>query len=187
MSKNTYITLTEALRLAREQHPETTFNQLYYYFYRCGLKGRWPNRSKLGGRLFRPQEYRRLEVLELLAGFTPPRPKHEHIYRATCRPGEGWMRVEDIATITGAQKKRITGACSALALPGRIYGKKVWTRLDLATEYLAWRRPGFVRRHMSEQWIAERRAEMKRKNMVPPPTLRNPLYGAIYAPELIHL
>lgn len=186
-TEQTYITMQDALRLARELHPTITGAQLYYYLNKCGLKGRWPNRTKLGGRLFRPQEYRRKEVLELLRGYTPPRPKQEKIYRATQRPGEGWMKVKDLARITGAKYTRISAACGKLAIPGRIYGKTLYTRYDEATEYLAWRRPSFVRRHMSDTWIAQRRAYQKKHNLTPPPSLNNPLYGAIYAPELIHL
>lgn len=183
----TYITMDDALRLARELHPSTTFTQLYNYLHKCGLKGRWPQRAKFGGRLYRPQEYRRIEVLELLAGFTPPRPKQKKIYRATQRPSDGWMKVKDLARMTGAKYTRISAACGKLAIPGRIYGRTLYTRYAEATEYLAWRRPCFVRRHMPDEWIAQRRAEMKKQKMAPPPTLQNPLYGAIYAPELIHL
>jgi hypothetical protein len=179
--------MEEALRLARESHPTTKHSQLYYYFYKCGLKGRWPARCKLGGQRLRPQEYRRVEVLELLKGWTPPAPRHQNIYRTTVRPGEGWMTVADIARITGAKKSRITSACSSHTLPARSYGKQLWTRYEEASEWLAWRRPSFVLRHMSAEWIAERRAYQKKHGLTPPPSLNNPLFGAVYAPELIHL
>jgi hypothetical protein len=113
--------------------------------------------------------------------------RHFFVYRRPTPPPPGWESLRAIAEKTGGKRARLSRACQALSLVGHIWKGKVYTRTTDAVEWLKWRRPGFVLRHRSPEWLKARRAWQKKEGLTPPPSLKNPLFGAVFAPELINL